>query len=48
MRSVDEPSLYPWQGGASLARDAELGQLCVTRQEYMERGFQACQARFHL
>lgn len=48
VRSVEEPALYPWQGGASLARDAELGQLCVTREEWAEKGFQACQARYYL
>merc|ERR1712013_162341 len=48
VRVAPSPSLYPWQGGASLAKDPDLPQLCVTKEEYMEKGFQACQHRFYL
>jgi len=48
VRVTSSPSLYPWQGGASLAKDPDLPQLCVTKEEYMEKGFQACQHRFYL
>ena len=48
VRVAPSPALYPWQGGASLAKDPDLPQLCVTKEEYMEKGFQACQHRFYL
>lgn len=43
-----DPLTYAWRGGASLARDPEFEQLVVTKEEYLERGFQACQQRFYL
>jgi len=48
IREVDNPVDYAWRGGASLAKDIEFGGMCVTKQEYMENGFQACQQRFYL
>ena len=48
VRVVPSPALYPWQGGASLAKDPDLPQLCLTKEEYLEKGFQACQHRFYL
>lgn len=37
-----------WRGGASLARDTQFSKLCVTREEYQEKGFSVCQNRFYL
>merc|ERR1712083_1272501 len=48
VRVTPSPGLYPWQGGASLAKDPDLPQLYVTKEEYMEKGFQAYQHRFYL
>jgi len=44
----DEPSEHAWRGGASLANDPSFTQLCVTKEDYLERGFQACQQKFYL
>jgi actin-related protein len=43
-----DPSLYPWRGGASLATDPGLAGLCVSKEEYMEKGFSACQQKYYL
>jgi actin-related protein 6 len=43
-----EPHLYPWRGGASLAADPALATLCVSKEEYMEKGYSACQQKYFL
>jgi actin-related protein 6 len=43
-----EPHLYPWRGGASLAADPALPTLCVSKEEYMEKGYSACQQKYFL
>ena len=48
IRKVENPLEYAWRGGASLAKDKEFSEMCVTKQEYMEGGFQACQQKFYL
>jgi len=44
----EAPAEYAWRGGASLAEDSEFSQLCVTKEDYMERGFHSCQHKFYL
>ena len=44
----DDPIGYAWKGGASLAKDPDFSNLCVTKAEYMEKGFNACQQKFYL
>ena len=48
VRETDNSVEFAWKGGASLASDKEFKAMCVTKQEYMETGFQACQERFYL
>jgi actin-related protein 6 len=48
VREVENPVEYAWRGGASLAKDSEFEGMCVSKQEYMESGFQACQQKFYL
>jgi len=48
VREVSNPVEYAWKGGASLAKDPEFAGLCVTKQEYLEEGFHACQQKFYL
>jgi actin-related protein 6 len=43
-----DPQLYPWRGGASLASDPGLGSLCVSKEEYMEKGYSACRQKYYL
>jgi len=48
IRQDADPIVYPWKGGASLAKDPGFSSLCVTKQEWMERGYSACQNKFYL
>ena len=49
VREVEgDPGTFAWRGGASLASDAEFRSLAVTREEYMDKGYDACHRRFYL
>jgi len=48
VRLPEDPVGYAWRGGAALAGDACFPSLCVTRQEYLERGHQACADKYFL
>ena len=45
---TEDPLTAAWRGGASLASDREFRNLVVTKEEYMETGFSACQRKFYL
>jgi len=45
---TEDPLTSAWRGGASLASDRDFRNLIVTKEEYMESGFSACQRRFYL
>jgi len=48
VRMVDDPVTYPWKGGASLASDPDFKSLCVSKAEYMEKGYNACHQKYYL
>ena len=49
VREVEgDPGTFAWRGGASLASDPEFRSLVVTREEYMDKGYDACHRRFYL
>jgi len=43
-----DPVKYAWDGGTKLATDESLPDMCVTRDEYLERGEAACQDKYYL
>ena len=48
VREPDDPVSYAWRGGASLAGDRDFRSLSVSREEYNEAGYAACNKRFYL
>lgn len=48
VRQDVDPVGYPWKGGASLAKDDGFQDLCVTKAEYLEKGYNVCLQRFFL
>jgi len=48
IRISEDPMLYPWKGGASLAKDSDFPKLCVTKEDYNERGYTACANKYYL
>ena len=48
VRLPEDPVTYPWQGGAAIAKDPVIREISVTRQEYLDRGHQACTDKFYL
>jgi len=48
IRISEDPMLYPWKGGASLAKDSDFSKLCVTKEDYNERGYTACANKYYL
>ncbi len=49
VRLPEDPATYPWEGGAALAADPAMHRkMSVTREEYLERGHQACTDKFYL
>lgn len=45
---TEDPVTVAWKGGSSLAGDKEFRNLTVTKEEYMDAGFSACQRKFYL
>ena len=48
VRDMEDPLTASWKGGASLASDADFKSMCVSKEEYMDSGFQACSRKFYL
>ena len=48
VREPQDPVTFAWSGGASLAGDKEFRSMVVTKEEYMESGYNACNRRFYL
>jgi len=48
VRLPEDPIGYAWQGGVKLAKDECLGQISVSREEYLERGNAVCEERYYL
>ena len=43
-----DPAGYAWEGGAKLAGDPVMKEICVSRAEYQEHGHQACLDKYYL
>lgn len=48
VRLPQDPVGYAWHGGAALASDSVFPSICVTKQEYLERGPAVCHERYYL
>ena len=48
VRDLEDPLTAAWKGGASLASDSDFKSLCVSKEEYLESGYQACTRKFYL
>jgi len=48
VRDVEDPLTAAWKGGASLASDSDFKSMCVSKEEYMDSGYQACTRKFYL
>lgn len=47
VRLPEDPVGYAWHGGAALASDPVFSSICVTKQEYLERGPAVCHERYY-
>ena len=48
IRDDEDPVTYAWRGGANLANDRDFKAMCVTKDEYMDGGYNVCNRRFYL
>ena len=48
VRDIEDPITFAWKGGASLASDKEFRGMCVTKEEYMDGGYNVCNRKFYL
>ena len=48
VRLPDDPISYAWHGGASFGNDPCLSKVSVSREEYLEKGNEVCEERYHL
>lgn len=48
VRLDEDPISYAWKGGASLAKQDEFLSLCVSKEDYLEKGYSACLSKFYL
>ena len=48
VRDIEDPLTAAWKGGASLAGDGDFKSMCVSKEEYMDSGYQACSRKFYL
>ena len=48
VKDLEDPLTAAWKGGASLASDTDFKSMCVSKEEYMDSGYQACTRKFYL